>query len=350
MGWLARAVVGIGLAVGGLGLVALPSCAEPTQIVVTVFSDACQPRKINRTNVYVGRSGDIDTRPPSAVHDGCETGTGVGSLTVYPSGDKDEEVAIKVVSGIDSSPDLCAPPGHPGCIAQTRVMRFVPNTTQRLVVKLSLACLNRTCPNGTTCDTGVCKQADDVLDDGGTRDDASIVEAGVVEAGVDGAVADPCVGCAGTCSNGVCKVDCAKISCSAGAELCAPTLPCEIRCAAGGSCADARCTTTQSCSFDCGDKKGSCTKVTCTADTCDVRCQGNESCVAGSAGGIVIDAKTKGTLLCDGENACDKASCASATCELSCDPIGGPKGACPPPGSRPCVGDCSRWNNPIDAK
>ena len=350
MGRLARSVIGIGLAGVGFGLLALPSCAEPTQIVVTVFSDACASKKINRTNVYVGRSSDIDTRPPSAVHDGCETGTGVGSLIVYPSGDKHEEVAIKVVSGIDSSPDLCAPPGHAGCIAQTRVMRFIPNTTQRLVVKLSLACLNRTCPSGTTCDTGVCKQAEDVLEDGGTRDDAATIEAGVVEASVDGAAPDPCIGCAGTCTNGVCKVDCAKTSCSAGAELCAPTLPCEIRCAATGACADARCTTTQSCLIDCGDKKGSCTNVSCTAQTCDVRCKGNESCVAGAAGGIVIDAKTKGTLLCDGDKACDKASCAAPTCELSCAPFNGARAACPPPGSRPCSGGCTQWTNPIDAK
>lgn len=348
---LKRAFVGTGLAAAALTALALVNCADATQIVVEVYSDACEApgrsTKLSTTNIYVGKSADIDTRPPSAVRDGCETSTGIGSLTVYPSGAKDEEVAIKVVTGIDSSPDLCSAPGHAGCIAQTRVMRFIPNTTQRLVVKLALACLNRTCPTATTCDNGVCKQATDVLGDGGTRENAPSIEPGITpDAGVDATV-DPCTGCMGTCAGGVCKVDCTKVSCTAGAELCAPNLRCEIDCPATGSCADARCTTTDTCRIRCGDKKNACTKVACNAQICDVRCDGTESCKT-NGGGITLDAGTKGTLDCRGDLACDSASCNAPTCELTCSPYGGGNRACPAPAARPCTGGCTKWNMPID--
>lgn len=351
MGWFKRAFVGTGLAAGALTALSLANCADATQIVVEVYSDACQapgrPLKLNSTNIYVGKSADIDTRPPSAVRDGCQTSTGVGTLTVYPSGAKDEEVAIKVVTGIDSSPDRCPAPGHAGCIAQTRVMRFIPNTTQRMIVKLALACLNRTCPGGTTCDDGVCKQSSDVLVDGGTRANAPTIEAGVTpDAGADGAV-DPCPGCKGTCAGGVCTVDCSKVACTAGAELCAPNLRCEILCPETGSCTDARCTTSDTCLFKCGNKKNACTKIACNAQRCEVRCEGNESCKT-NGGLISLDAGTMGLLLCKGDQACDSASCNAPTCELSCDPYGGPKAACPAPAARPCTGGCTDWNTPID--
>lgn len=350
MRWSRRTYVSTGLT--AVGLLALVHCAEPTQIVVEVYSDACEapgrPKKINQTSIIVGKANDLDTRPPSAVRDGCEGTTAVGSLTVYPSGDKDEEVAIRVISGIDSTPDRCFAPGYAGCVAQTRIAHFIPNTTQRVVVKLALACLNRTCLGGTTCDNGVCKQEEDVLLDGGTRDDAPVVEAGVTpDAAVDAAPPDPCIGCQGVCQGGVCKVDCAKTSCRTGVEVCAPTLPCEITCQGGGSCSDLRCTTTESCRISCGDRKESCTKVSCNAKSCDVACAGVESCKTG-AGGISIVAGVKGTLECTGDNACDKASCNAPTCELTCDPIGGNRSACPPPTARPCTGGCAKWNSPID--
>jgi hypothetical protein len=354
MGWSIRSSLRSALIAGAITAGALVSCAEPTQIVVTVFSDACEgpgrPRRLNATNIYVGTSADIDTRPPSAVREGCETSTGIGSLTVYPSGDKDEEVAIKVVSGIDAAPDRCPPPGHAGCIAQKRVMRFIPNTTQRMVVKLSLACLNRTCPAGSTCDDGVCKQEQDVLEDGGTRANAPIVEAGVtLDASMVDAAVDPCTGCKGACAAGVCKVDCSQVDCKTGAELCAPTLPCEIECSITGGCADARCTTTESCAFDCGDKKNSCTRLACRAGTCDVKCVGTESCRT-NGGDITLEAKNKATLLCSGDDACDRASCNAPTCELTCSPLGGSKSACPPSQARPCTGGCASWNNPIEGR
>jgi hypothetical protein len=345
------------LGFGGLLSALLVHCAEPTQIVVEVFSDACpgpgRPKKLNATNIYVGRVADIDTRPPSAVREGCENDTAIGTLTVYPSGDNQEEVAIKVVTGIDASPNACPAPLHVGCIAQRRVMRFIPNTTQRMVVNLGLACLDRTCPDGTTCADGVCTKSTDVLVNGRTRDDAATVEAGTVDATANDAAPppDPCKGCLGTCANDLCTVDCSKVACKTGAELCAPGLRCEILCPNTGDCADARCTTTDTCAFTCGPKARACSKISCSAKNCDVHCNGTGSCRSGVVGGtqVTLNASGQATLTCTGENACDKEACNGGVCTLSCNPpYKDNKTACPGMAlTRPCTGDCTKWNTPI---
>src|SRR4051794_29817132 len=98
MGWLRSGVVMTCLAASGLLLVGLVDCAEPTQIVVKVYSDAClgtaKVPPLNQTGISVGTPTDIDKRAPSATKLGCEKpqSGGVGSLTIYPSGSKDEEV------------------------------------------------------------------------------------------------------------------------------------------------------------------------------------------------------------------------------------------------------------------
>lgn len=338
------------LAGAGVAALVLVDCAEPTQIVVEVYSDACPGTKgqaINQTGIAVGKSDAIDDKPPSALREGCERAPGVGTLTIYPSDGNDDELAIKVVAGVDTTPDRCFAPGYAGCIVHRRVMRFVPHTTQRAIVRLSLACLNRVCPAGKTCDNGLCKDQNDLLPDGGTRADAETEEAGVTpDAGVDAAPADPCIGCKGDCTNGACNVDCDTVACGTG-NLCAPTLPCTITCPKTGKCNDVTCTTSARCTVLCGNQQTSCNQVTCNAQECDVRCDGNDSC--NGDGGIRLDAGTNGKLTCKGDGACRSASCTAQVCTLSCDPLGGPKSACPGPTDRLCTptGNCTNWNTPL---
>ena len=347
-----RATIGITcLAGAGIASLLLVECAQPTQIVIEVYSDACPGTKaqaINQTGIAVGHADAIDNKPPSALQNGCERAPGVGTLTIYPSGNNDEEVAIKVVAGVDTKPDLCLAPGYAGCIAHRRVTRFVPHTTQRVIVRLSLACLNRTCATGKTCDNGVCKDERDLLPDGGTRPDAETQEAGSsVDAGVvDAAPVDPCTGCKGDCTNGTtCNVNCDTVACGTG-NLCAPTLPCSITCPKTGKCNDITCTTSAKCSVRCGTEATSCGQVTCNAGECDVHCDGTDSC--NGDGGIRLDAGTKGKLSCKGDNACNFASCNAQTCQLSCDPLNGSNSACPDVASRPCTPTtaCADWINP----
>lgn len=337
------------LAGAGIAALALVDCAEPTQIVVEVYSDACPGTKgqaINQTGIAVGNAESIDNKPPSALRDGCQRAPGVGTLTIYPSGSNDDEVAIKVVAGVDTTPDRCLAPGYAGCIAHRRVMRFVPHTTQRAIVRLSLACLNRICPAGKTCDDGLCKDENDLLPDGGTRADAETQEAGISpDSGADAGVVDPCIGCKGECTNGACNVNCGTVNCGTG-NLCAPTLPCTITCPETGDCNDVTCTTAAKCTVRCGNGRTACGQVSCNAQECDVRCDGNDSC--NGDGGIRLDAGTTAKLACNGNKACRFASCNAAVCQLSCDPAGGPNLACPDPGSRPCTptSNCTAWNTP----
>lgn len=345
---LRRAFIATGLAALGLVALGLVDCAAPTQIVVEVYSDACpgsgKTQTINTTAITIGKPSDIENKPPAATRDDCEQPPGVGTLTIFPSGANDEEVAIKVVGGVDKRPDACQTPDYAGCIVHRRVVRFVPNTTQRLTVRLSLACLNRVCAPGTTCDNGVCKEVTDLLPDGGTKADAETMEASLAEGGVVGADAggpDACAGCKGTCTPAGCAVDCKKQACD-GTEQCSPTLPCNITCDGTGHCNDIHCTTSEKCTVACGSPKTSCDKVTCNAGECAVTCSGTDSC--NGDGGIALDAGTKGSLVCDGDNACRSASCNAPDCKLDCNPSNGAKNACP--SNSQCTGGCANWNNP----
>ncbi|MDB4944326.1 MAG: repeat domain protein [Labilithrix sp.] len=334
-----RALALAGLASGAVGVLVLASsCADPTQIVLEVFTDACpgsgHAESIQSTGIAVGTAADIEARRPASFKDGCETATGIGTLTIYPSGDKDAEVAIKVLGGVEVAPDRCDPPSYAGCIVHRRMLRFVPHVSQRVTVRLTLACLNRECPSGTTCEDGTCVGAGDVLDDGGTSD-APRFEAGVVpspffDAGPtpDGAV-DPCTGCRGTCAAGVCTVDCSKVDCNAAGSVCAPTLPCDVACPTGGACKSVTCTTSASCRIRCSGAASACTSLACNAETCDVTCDGNDSCNA--SGTLALKGTKSASLDCDGDRACRTAtlSCASDSCVLHCDPSSGGNAACP---------------------
>ena len=230
MGWFRSGVLITSLAGAGLLAFGLADCAEPTQIVVEVYSDACEgtgtspEREIHQVGIAVGKPGDIDNKPPSSLRDRCEKPPGVGTLTITPSGDKDEEIAIKVVGGVTRAADGCGPaPGYEGCIVHRRVTRFVPNTTQRAIVRLSLKCLNITCEPAFTCDNGECKRPEDLLPDGGTAPDAAKGDARVTPDATlaDAGAPDACAACSDVCENGVCKVNCTNKPCAA-TELCSP--------------------------------------------------------------------------------------------------------------------------------
>lgn len=340
----------VGLASAGILGLGLVDCAEPTQIVIEVYSDACpgtpaKTQKINSTGIAVGTAADIDTRAPSAVREGCERAPGVGTLTIYPSGDKDSEVAIRVLAGVENTPDRCLAPDFAGCIVHRRVLRFKPNETVRAVVRLSLACLNRKCAEGQTCDDGVCKSAGDILDDGGTKQDSAAFEAGLLEGstispGVD-AAADACFGCAGDCDQSQCTVNCGPGGCDA-ANHCAPNLPCTINCSVQDKCPDIQCVTSSKCTVNC-TARDACRKVTCAAADCKVACTGDRACENAA---ITLDGGAEADLECRGSRACANATaaCNSPDCQMKCDPIGGPMAACPPAGSTPCSGGCDDWN------
>lgn len=341
-----KALLGTALAALALCGVGLVDCAAPTQIVVEVYSDACPGTpgtgpKIGTVGIAVGTSPEIDKKPPTAFRDQCESlPIGVGTLVIYPSGAHDAEVAIKVVAAVDVGIEQCHAPDYAGCIVNRRVMRFIPNTSQRVRVQLSLACLNRVCEAKSTCDNGVCKAETDILPDGGTKPDAATSEAGLADGAVivDAGSADACSQCNGVCSATGCAVDCKNKVCNP-VDDCSPTLPCTITCDGTGHCNDVRCNTSSTCTVNCGNAKTSCNNVTCNAATCVVNCNGSNSC--NGDGGIFLDASVAATLNCSGDKACNTASCNSPACKLTCNPNNGGMNACPQPA--PCSGGCGDW-------
>jgi hypothetical protein len=141
---------------GAFALLALVAgCRAPTQIVVEVTTDVpCNEAK--GTTITVGRFLETDSRDPVAETVQCKDGR-VGSLVVVPSGERDDQVEIKVVLAENREVQTCRPPGYgPGCIVARRGLRFIPSESLSLPIKMARACSGVLCPQDQTCVRGVC--------------------------------------------------------------------------------------------------------------------------------------------------------------------------------------------------
>jgi len=183
-----------------LVLLLVAACRAPTQITLELSTNVdCSQHKVS-TQISIGHVTDVDQKPPSAETTSCQPGGGrIGDLVVVPSGADDDTVAIDVVAGVDVDPSVdCRPPGGPlggtSCIVARRALAFIPHENQTLPVVLSNKCLGVTCPSGTTCVDGVCKDegcsgpACPVSGLGDAGADASIPEAAATDAAGEMAV------------------------------------------------------------------------------------------------------------------------------------------------------------------
>ncbi len=141
------------------GVLIAAGCREPTQITVEVITDvACSDSP--QTAVVAGRfGGDFESRPPAAEARGCAGR--VGSVVLIPSGARDEEVAIRVVTGVgDKTPERCIEDGYKGgCIVARRVLRYVPHTPLTVITRMKVACRDLPCEASQTCVDGRCVSA-----------------------------------------------------------------------------------------------------------------------------------------------------------------------------------------------
>src|SRR5262245_3147631 len=118
------ALIGMVGAAASLG-VASGSCKEPTEIVVDVRTNGCTG--IRNTSIAVGRPDEIDQRPATIFSSlGCLGSDQIGTLAIQPSGAPDEEIAVKIVTGVRRYAEECKPP-YEGCIVARRRIRFVEN-------------------------------------------------------------------------------------------------------------------------------------------------------------------------------------------------------------------------------
>jgi len=148
-------------ALGGLA-VALPfalslvDCREPTQVTLEISTDA-ECTDVRGTTIGVGKLVALENKPAVAETAACSSSGRIGSLVVVPSGDKDEEVTIRVVTGVGKSPEACVNDGFKGgCIVARRTMRYLPHTPLNLPIEMNVDCLDIPCEATETCFKGQC--------------------------------------------------------------------------------------------------------------------------------------------------------------------------------------------------
>jgi hypothetical protein len=157
----------------------LADCRDPTQITLKIRTDAKCADVID-TTVTVGKLGEIENKPQAASTSRCEDAASgrIGTLVVVPSGDDDDEVAVKIVTGIGRAAATCKPEeGYKGCIVARRALRYLPQSPIELPILMGLDCLDIPCGATETCFQGNCVPAKDPekCADGGC--DASVPDA-----------------------------------------------------------------------------------------------------------------------------------------------------------------------------
>lgn len=142
-----------------ISVLLLSSCRGATQIILNVTTNVpCTDEGTwQGVAVYVGRPGaDVEMVSPTLVTRDCDEQGNVGSLVVVPSGDKDEEVGLRVVAGLSENPEVCEEQGYQGCIVARRTVRFNPHASLELDVELAADCVSIGCNAERTCVSGSC--------------------------------------------------------------------------------------------------------------------------------------------------------------------------------------------------
>ena len=172
----------------GLAVASLSHCLAPTEIVVWLSTDVgCPDVGVQGYAIVVGDPATIETQSPTTVTNGCSSDGGLGSIVVVPSGSDQARVGIRVVLGVDTTPDKCdLDSGYTGCIVARRELPYSPHEPLTLPIELLQICKNVGCAADTTCVAGTCVDAStpctggscDLPDAGGTT--------------IDGGDAGPC--------------------------------------------------------------------------------------------------------------------------------------------------------------
>src|SRR5688572_7789361 len=97
------AVLGAAATLVGLAI-ANANCASPTEISVDIRAESSLCTKVKSTGVAVSSPERLENEQLKVFDGpGCETPPGdrFGTLTITPSGEKDDEIAFRVVAGVD---------------------------------------------------------------------------------------------------------------------------------------------------------------------------------------------------------------------------------------------------------
>lgn len=135
-------------------------CAEPTALVVEVFSEVpCAP------GADVALFNDGDGAPMSFATQCSPAEGGMvrrGEVVIVPSGDKSAPVTFSIRGNAGATPldPACTGADRSSCIEARRSLRFLTRTTSRLRVDLRLSCAGVRCSATQTCVKGSCVDAE----------------------------------------------------------------------------------------------------------------------------------------------------------------------------------------------
>lgn len=184
---LAVVVAALAFAVAG------PGCYGATEIQVEVTTNvSCLPGATLTTQIFTGATGTIDFgTAPAAETDRCvPEEPRVGTLSVVPTGARDDRFDIEVVGAVGlqisecrsimmgAAPDPAPAPalGVPrtaGCIVVRRRVSFRPHKSLPLPILLDRSCIGVPCGADQTCDLGICVATSQCDETGCPRERAS---------------------------------------------------------------------------------------------------------------------------------------------------------------------------------
>jgi hypothetical protein len=169
------------------------SCRSPTQITVIVTTDV-DCTKVTGTAIATGQLDVLTDKPAASTTSHCDTATGaIGTLIVVPSGAKDEEVALRIVSGVGKDAEACSSAADEACIVAKRAVRFIPHSELIMRVVMRASCLGKACAKDETCVRGDCVKAtilDPAVCSGSGCDESTLLpspDSGVSDSFVPGA-------------------------------------------------------------------------------------------------------------------------------------------------------------------
>ena len=176
---------------GGLWLLALAACRDPTEIRVTLTTTVPCDR-VRGTDVFVSAAFD-DATAPGASTTAC-TGSGdIGSIVLVPSGSTSAKALVRVTTGVGKDPSACAESAADaaGCIFTRRRVAFIPHASLAIGIEMQSACIGVVCEPELTCNAGACVPIDTPLTDAGPPEDATPGDA-APDAAADAGDAGPC--------------------------------------------------------------------------------------------------------------------------------------------------------------
>jgi hypothetical protein len=338
----------------GFAALAASGCRTPTSVTISVTTDATCA-ELKGVSITARAPEGIDTATPSAITKNCSaqgTGSRIGTLVIVPSAGDSDEIAIKVVAGVDVPVEQCtAANGYQGCIVARRLVRFASHVELTIPIVLRKGCKDVPCAAATTCVDGLCKDAT-VSDPQTCTGEGCLgdVDAGA-DVGPDGDASETTPGDTGpseagcgtgqkNCGGACVGIDdpaygCGVASCSPCATFANATYAC-----AAGACAATGCQKGfKSCGGVCvaADAAHGCSATAC--DACPA-VGGTASCDAAGACKLTCD---PGYKLCGGKCVSigdPTYGCGATTCDNSSCPTPGTGGTVVCSGSSCILGSC----------